>query len=437
MSLKYIDSNGASHVVSGMTPGGNLETGAVATREGTATNPTVISKNGGESIAVVTFADAMPDADYDVSCTSWEGSSAVVIHVDTTTVSVNGFSLKFRNTSVSGDLPANAVTIHWKAFKLYEVADAEQLYSTVQDIEAMIPSSASSTNKFATASDLRTESRALDRRLDDVEDCIPSSADISNQLVTQSDLNNVSIDELGDIQDVDVSGVTDGQTIIWDDANQKWVNGQGGKVYSAGDGISISNTDEISAKVDDTSITTDSNDALKVADTYKTTFVGTKAEWDALTTEQKKAYKIANITDDVIGGEVADEVTDGLMSPVTSNAVAGELKISSYPLSAVTLTNIDESRMSDDYIHMEQTGNMFKITFDGIIFTDATAGATIISNLPHPSSVIVHGRYGFLMDNFGTAFALLQILSNGTLKVFGQKITNRQTYWGDITYFID
>ena len=134
-------------------------------------------------------------------------------------------------------------------------------------------------------------------------------------------MDNVTIEELGEIQDVDVSGVTDGQTIIWDEANQKWVNGQGGKTYTAGDGISISNTDEISAKIDDTSITTDSNDALKVADTYKTIFVGTRAQWDALSTADKIKYNEAHITDDVIGGEVADEVTDGDMRPVTSDAV--------------------------------------------------------------------------------------------------------------------
>lgn len=211
--------------------------------------------------------------------------------------------------------------------------------------------------------------------------------------------------------------------------------GSGGS-YTAGNGINISNTDEISAKVDDTSITIDTNDALKVANTYKTIFVGTRAQWDVLSTADKIKYNEAHITDDVIGGEVADVVQNGLMSPVTSNAVADELKISSYPLSSVTLSNITEGRATDDYIHMEKTGNMFRVILDGVIFTNATAGTTIISNLPHPSSGSTYGKYGFLLDNVGTAFALLQVLPNGTLKVYGQKAANQQ-YWGEITYFID
>lgn len=95
----------------------------------------------------------------------------------------------------------------------------------------------------------------------------------------------------------------------------------GGGDYTAGDGISISNTNEISAKIDNTSITTDSNDALKVADTYKTIFVGTQAQWDALSTADKVKYNEAHITDDVIGGEVASSVSDGDERPVSSDAV--------------------------------------------------------------------------------------------------------------------
>lgn len=59
----------------------------------------------------------------------------------------------------------------------------------------------------------------------------------------------------------------------------------------------------------------------------KKTFTGTRAEWDALTTAEKKEYDIANITDDLAGGEliVSDEVTAGDLNPVTSNAVAKAL----------------------------------------------------------------------------------------------------------------
>lgn len=56
----------------------------------------------------------------------------------------------------------------------------------------------------------------------------------------------------------------------------------------------------------------------------KKTFIGTRAEWDALTTAEKKNYDKADIVDDLAGGEliVTDEVTEGDLNPVTSNAVA-------------------------------------------------------------------------------------------------------------------
>lgn len=56
----------------------------------------------------------------------------------------------------------------------------------------------------------------------------------------------------------------------------------------------------------------------------KKTFIGTRAEWDALTLKEKQNYDKADITDDLAGGEliVSDAVTAGDLNPVTSNAVA-------------------------------------------------------------------------------------------------------------------
>lgn len=57
---------------------------------------------------------------------------------------------------------------------------------------------------------------------------------------------------------------------------------------------------------------------------YKKIFTGTKAEWELLTTAEKKEYDEADLTDDLAGGElvVSDSVTLGDLNPVTSNAVA-------------------------------------------------------------------------------------------------------------------
>lgn len=56
----------------------------------------------------------------------------------------------------------------------------------------------------------------------------------------------------------------------------------------------------------------------------KKTFVGTRAEWDALTLAEKKQYDLADFTDDTATGTaiISDSVTEGDMNPVTSNAVA-------------------------------------------------------------------------------------------------------------------
>lgn len=318
MSLKYIDHNGAPHDIAGLSPGGNIEMGAVATRQGTITIPSLAANT--VTTTEITFSEPMPDNNYEVTFTvsslsGPQGGSTLFMPFSKTP---NGFVLAGYN---GNSAVVAGTTLVWKAFKLYEVADAEQLYSKVTDIETMVPSNASSTNKFATINDLTGETRSLDRRIDDLEDYMPSNVSISNKVATQADLANVSIDELGDIEDVDLNDLAEGQTLVWDSTNSKWVNGAGGKTYTAGDGINISGTDEISTNTDNKSVVIGNNKELKVADTYKTIFVGTRAQWDALSTADKVKYNEAHITDDVIGGEVADEVTDGLMSPVTSNAV--------------------------------------------------------------------------------------------------------------------
>jgi len=51
-------------------------------------------------------------------------------------------------------------------------------------------------------------------------------------------------------------------------------------------------------------------------------FKGTRAEWNALTEEQKAIYDLVALTDDYDDGlEVVDVIENGNMNPVTSNAV--------------------------------------------------------------------------------------------------------------------
>ena len=58
-------------------------------------------------------------------------------------------------------------------------------------------------------------------------------------------------------------------------------------------------------------------------------FVGTTAEWNALTAYQKARYQLVNLTDDkeTLGIAPVDVVEDGNMSAITSNAVADYIKV--------------------------------------------------------------------------------------------------------------
>ena len=76
----------------------------------------------------------------------------------------------------------------------------------------------------------------------------------------------------------------------------------------------------------------DENGLAKVADYVNSkeplTFKGTSAEWNALTALEKAKYTIVCFTDVVAegGAVVVDEVTDGNLNPVTSNAVYDAVK---------------------------------------------------------------------------------------------------------------
>lgn len=71
----------------------------------------------------------------------------------------------------------------------------------------------------------------------------------------------------------------------------------------------------------------------------KKTFIGTRAEWDALSAEDKTRYDVCDLIDDVAGGDfiVSDTVTEGDLNPVTSNAVAQKFRV--IQLSGLMLTD--------------------------------------------------------------------------------------------------
>ena len=142
------------------------------------------------------------------------------------------------------------------------------------------------------------------------------------------------IESLGDIADVDLTDLEDGQTIIWDAVEQKWIPGESGSDYLAGFGIDI-----------------DANNRVKTTD-----FVGTQAEWDALTATEKEAYDFVHITDDAsdVNYSPGHAISDGTSEKtqrevlefngfdVTDDSVNGKTKIAEVPYTAgrgVAITN--------------------------------------------------------------------------------------------------
>ena len=301
MSLRYRDKNGVETVVSGLTPGGNIEYGAVATRKGTVSVTGPGSFNTTNDI-VITFDEPMPDANYIVDIASSGADLEFTILLKT----ANGFRLR---TGLSSNAGAGVTaTVTWYAAKLYDVADAEQLYSQLQDISAMVPANASNVNQFSTKSDLQAVNRSLDMRLDDIEDVVPTTATIANKLATAADVAEAMANAGLKVTDTIPANPSDGDVLLYIGTETGFTKG-GIYQYTANPGAWVLIS---TAEVD--------------LSAYSTSFVGTTAQWNALSSTDKNKYVLVNLTDDqeALGMSVVDAVTDGDMRPVTSNAVYDE-----------------------------------------------------------------------------------------------------------------
>ena len=319
MSVRYRDQHGHEVVCSGLTPGGDISFGAVTTRTGVIS---LASLAAGETNKVdVVFEDPMPDADYtaDFSIIRSTNDAINVMMMDPTNKTKNGFRVRITNLSSSTD---SDIQIKYYAYKLYDVAEAELLYSSVQDIQSYLPSNVSSTNKLSTKSDLQAVNRSLDMRLDDIEDVIPLDASVSNQLATQSQVQEAMANAGLKVTDSIPSAPQDEDVILYV-GNESGLKKGGIYQYSssAGAWVLIS-----TAEVD--------------LSHYETTFVGTTAEWNALTTAEKNQYTLVSLTDDqeALGVNAVDAVADSDMHPITSNAVydcfKGLFKIATASLTA-------------------------------------------------------------------------------------------------------
>ena len=86
-------------------------------------------------------------------------------------------------------------------------------------------------------------------------------------------------------------------------------------------------------------------------------FVGTTAQWNALSTADKNKYVLVNLTDDkeALGVDAVDAVTDGDIRPVTSNAVFDGLATKTNVLMYNTTTGVEDSTLINNVVSYLRT----------------------------------------------------------------------------------
>ncbi len=180
ISVKYITSTGELINCSGLTPGGTVEAGAVAQKSVTVEIPITASGAGGE--IAVSFSEDMPDNNYLVNY----DCSTAVFNFRSLAKTKSGFTLGYANIS---DIATTSVaTVKITAIKTYTVQHDIQNTEAISAIQAAMPSGAGSANKLVTTSQVNNALDGLDDRIDNIEDLVPTSASVSNQLATKADV---------------------------------------------------------------------------------------------------------------------------------------------------------------------------------------------------------------------------------------------------------
>jgi len=185
MSLRYRDQDGNTQIISGLTPGGDIEAGAVMTRTGTFTNSQQLQPDDEETIAI-TFDSPMPDADYNVDISA---NMAATVAINVSSKSANGFTARIMRLGASSLLP-NYVTFIYVATKTYTVQHAAQNAADIAEIKAAMPAGAGTTNKLTTTSQLNNAVNPLTTAVSDIQDVVPSDATITNKLVSKATLDS-------------------------------------------------------------------------------------------------------------------------------------------------------------------------------------------------------------------------------------------------------
>ena len=342
MSLRYRDSSGNETIVSGLTPGGDIEAGAVATREGTynLSGTNWVQQN-------IVFDSPMPDADYEIiteehTCAGFTSGQFLIQNK-----TANGFTIGIYFTSTTA--ANNRYSGTWKAVKTYSVQHAAQNAEDITNIKAVIPPAASSTNQLTPKKYVDDADTALDERVSDLEDLIPTGADVTNQLTTKSYVDDA-------IQNVEID-------------------------------------------VDD-ALDSDSENPVQ-----NKVFVGTLAEWNALTPTEANKYQLVNIIDD---GE-----TGGEQNYLTTEQKTGEKWIDGKDIYRISFIQSNPYTTTKPSTNAEITvsTNLTSCNIDKIIKWNiiATWGSTN-TNIPSyyfPNDITISG------DLTGTVSGTTATVQNG------------------------
>lgn len=187
MSLRYRDSSGNETIVSGLTPGGDIEAGAVMTRSGNVMTSEVYPA-GNTGRYHVEFDEPMPDADYEVSLTvlNSEARFASGFILNVCDKSASGFWVSCENASVS----EYTISADYTAWKTYTVQHAAQNAADIAEIKSAIPAGAGSSNKLITTTQFNNAVNPLADSVADIQDAVPADASITNQLATKTEIND-------------------------------------------------------------------------------------------------------------------------------------------------------------------------------------------------------------------------------------------------------
>lgn len=247
MSIRYRAADGTETIVSGLTPGGDIEAGTVMTRTGqvSVTGPSSFNSTFD---TIITFSEPLPDANYIVDISSNGADLSFTVLLKT----ASGFRL--RTGLSSNDGAGKTATVTYTATKTYTVQHAVQNAEDIANIKAVIPSTASSTNQLTPKKYVDDADTALDERVSDLEDLVPTGADVTNQLTTKSYVDDA-------IQNVEID---------------------------VDDALDSDSENPVQNKVVKAAIDTKQD---KV-------FIGTLAEWNALTPTEANKYQLVNLIDD-------------------------------------------------------------------------------------------------------------------------------------------